>query len=379
MTKSTNIKSIALVANSTWNIYNFRQNLIDRFIKEGYEVFVIAPVDEYISYREKYSEVRHFNLRMMDRDGTNPFRDILLVLEMIRRYRKLSPDVVLHFTNKPNIYGGIAAKIAGVKSIAVVTGLGHAFINNGLTKSIMEWLYRQTGMLHEKFIFENADDRALFIQLKIISESKSISVKGCGVDTEYFKQSTTPKSAENIIFTFIGRLLYDKGIKEFVSAARIIKAKHPEVQFWVVGELDDDNPSTVDRDELVRWIDQDTIIYQGFHKDIRPIINESNCIVLPSYREGLPRTILEAMSMSRPVITTDTAGCRETVDEGLNGYLVPIKDVDALAVAIQKIIDLTPEERTNMGIQGREKVLKEFNDQLIADNIFNIVQKAITN
>jgi len=135
----------------------------------------------------------------------------------------------------------------------------------------------------------------------------------------------------------------------------------------------------VDRDELVRWIDQDTIIYQGFHKDIRPIINESNCIVLPSYREGLPRTILEAMSMSRPVITTDTAGCRETVDEGLNGYLVPIKDVDALAVAIQKIIDLTPEERTNMGIQGREKVLKEFNDQLIADNIFNIVQKAINN
>lgn len=368
------MKSIALVANSTWNIYNFRQNLIDRFIREGYEVYVIAPVDEYIAYREKYSEVRHFNLRMMDRDGMNPFRDILLVLELIRRYRKLSPDVVLHFTNKPNIYGGIAAKIAGVKSIAVVTGLGHAFINNGLARRVMEWLYRQTGMLHDKFIFENADDRALFIQSKIISESKSISVKGCGVDTEFFKPSTAPKSDENIIFTFIGRLLYDKGIREFVSAARIIKARYPQVQFWVVGELDDGNPSTVDRDELVHWVEEDIIYYYGFMRDVRDVISKSDCIVMPSYREGLPRINIEAMAMAKPVITTDTAGCKETVIDSINGYLVDIKSAESLAEAMDKLIQLTPAERNEMGSKGRSMAVQIFDDKIIAGAILDIIK-----
>lgn len=367
-------KSIVLVTNSTWNIYNFRQSLIKKLLQEGFVVSVVAPVDEYIHYKEKYPEVRHFNLRFMDRDGMNPIKDFLLILELARRYRKIKPDLVMHFTNKPNIYGALASKIAKVKSVAVVTGLGYAFIHNGFVRKVMTWLYRRTGKLHDKFIFENIEDRELFIKLNIVSKSSSVSVKGCGVDTRYYQPQNDASPVDTLVFTFIGRLLYDKGIREFVAAAQILKAENPSIEFWIVGELDAGNPSTVDRDELVRWVDAGIIVYHGFMKDIRPLVAKSDCIVLPSYREALPRTITEAMSMERPVITTDTAGCRETVDEGINGYLVTIKSVESLVQAIKKVSGLTEGERKEMGKRGREKAVAQFDDQIIADQIFEVVK-----
>jgi len=373
----TKKKSIVFVTNSTWNIYNFRQSLIKKFLQEGFEVSVVAPVDEYIHYKEKYPEVRHFNLRFMDRDGMNPFKDLLLILELVSRYRKISPDVVIHFTNKPNIYGAIATWVTKAKSIGVVTGLGYAFIHNGFARKVMSWLYRRIGKLHKKFIFENIEDRELFVKLKIVNETSSVSVKGCGVDTRYYQPLSDKSPADKLIFTFIGRLLYDKGIREFVEAARIIRSDNPSIEFWVVGELDDGNPSTVDRDELVHWVDEGTIVYHGFMKDVRPVIAQSDCIVLPSYREALPRTITEAMSMEKPVITTDTAGCRETVDDGINGYLVTLKSTESLVQAIKKISNLTEEERKEMGKRGREKAVAQFDDQIIADQIFGVVKSII--
>ena len=150
------------------------------------DVVVIAPVDEYITYKEKYPSVRHYNLRLLDRDSTNPIKDILLVLELVRRYKQIKPDIILHFTNKPNIYGGIAAKITGSKSIAVVTGLGYAFINKGYVRKVMTWLYQFSSRFHQKFIFENIEDRELFEKLNIVGGEKAISVKGCGVDTTWY-------------------------------------------------------------------------------------------------------------------------------------------------------------------------------------------------
>lgn len=338
---------------------------------------VIAPVDEYIHYKEKYPEVRHINLRFMDRDGMNPLKDALLIFELARRYKKLSPDVIIHFTNKPNIYGGLASWVAKIKSIGVVTGLGYAFINNGFARKVMTWLYRRTGKLHQKFIFENIEDRELFVKLKIVNETSSVSVKGCGVDTRYYQPLSDKSPADKLIFTFIGRLLYDKGIREFVEAARMIRSENPSIEFWVVGELDDGNPSTVDRDELVHWVDEGTIVYHGFMKDVRPVIAQSDCIVLPSYREALPRTITEAMSMEKPVITTDTAGCRETVDDGVNGFLVTLKSAESLAEAIKRMSNLTEEERRMMGTRGREKAMAQFDDKIIAQNIFEVVESVM--
>ena len=341
------------------------------------DVVVIAPVDEYLTYKEKYPSVRHYGLRLLDRDSTNPIKDILLVLELIRRYKKIKPDLILHFTNKPNIYGGIAAKIAGIKSIAVVTGLGYAFINKGFVRKVMTFLYRFSAQYHQKFIFENIEDRELFASLGIVSGDKAISVKGCGVDTTWYHPYPNGQVKDKTIFTFIGRLLYDKGIREFVEAARQIKAIRQDVAFWVVGELDAENPATIDKDDLVRWVDEDVVYYHGFIKDVRDIIAKSDCIVLPSYREAIPRTITEGMSMGKPVITTDTAGCREAVDHGENGYLVEIRNSEALVEGFQQFMSLDYHQKNAMGQAGRQKAIREFDDKKIAQEIFEIIDKLL--
>lgn len=371
--------TIALVANSTWNIYNFRLNVIDKLLAEGHKVIVIAPIDEYLEYKEKYPKVKHYSLRTLDRDSTNPFKDLLLVAELVRKYRLIQPDLILHYTNKPNIFGGIAAKIAGIPSIAMVTGLGYAFIHNGWIKKITTFLYRIIGRFHKKFIFENIEDRELFEELKIIKPNQGVSIKGCGVNTTYFAPypNGIVKAGDEVIFTFIGRLLYDKGIKEFVLAAKAIKAKFPKVSFWIVGELDLENPATVDKEDLIGWTENDIVYYHGFQRDVRPYIAKSDCIVLPSYREAIPRTITEGMAMGKPVITTDTAGCREAVDIGQNGFLAEVKDVDSLRDTFEQFISLTSDERHKMGEAGRKKALNEFDDRKIALAIYSEIEKII--
>lgn len=366
-------KTIAFVANSTWNIYNFRQNLIQKFSSEDYDVIILAPVDEYIIYKEKYPHVRHYNLRMLDRDSTNPFRDILLTIELWRNYKNIQPDIIVHFTHKPNIFGGAAAWLAGITSYAVVTGLGYSFIHKGVVRSVMTTLYKIISGVHRKFIFENNEDLLLFNQLNIVTEKRSHSVKGCGVNTHWFVPEPTTLPREKTVFTFIGRLLYDKGIREFVEAARKVKSQKTDTEFWIVGELDPQNPATVDKEDLISWVHNGIVLYHGFVKDVRPIIAQSDCIVLPSYREGLPRTIIEAMSMEKPVITTDTAGCNETVEEDFNGFLVPVKNIEALVSAIMKYLDLSPSERKMMGKKGREMALSSFDDKKIADHLFHLI------
>ena len=366
---------IALVANSTWNIYNFRLNVIDKLLSEGHEVVVIAPVDEYLEYKEKYPEIRHYDIRALDRDSTNPLKDILLTLELIRRYRIVKPDLILHYTNKPNIFGGIAASRRKYKSIAMVTGLGYPFIKGGWIKKLTSMLYKYSSKYHSKFIFENIADRELFEEKNIIRKGQGVSIKGCGVDVNYFSpRALGSNSKDEIIFTFIGRLLYDKGISEFAEAARLIKKNNENVKFWVVGELDPDNPATVEKEKLTYWVNHEIIEYHGFQRDVRDIIAQSSCIVLPSYREAIPRTITEGMAMAKPVITTDTAGCREAVDVGQNGFLVEVKNANSLVNAFEQFIQMDESERVAMGKKGREKVLNEFDDRKIANDIYREIE-----
>lgn len=370
-------KTIVLVANTTWNIYNFRLNLIDTFTEAGYNVVVVAPVDEYIQYKETYPKVKHFGLRTLDRDGMNPVKDILLILELWRRYRIIKPDLIIHFTNKPNIFGTIAAKLAGCKNISVVTGLGYTFIHNGWMQQAITYLYRFAAGWMNNLIFENNRDKNYFVEHGIVDAKKAISVKGCGVDTNYYTPEPEASNDRKTTFTFIGRLLYDKGIREFIEAARIVAGVNNSCQFWIVGELDAENPATVEKEDLLQWVEDDIAYYHGFLKDVRPVITKSDCIVLPSYREGLPRIILEGMSMGKPVITTQTAGCEETVDEAKNGYLVPIRDAAKLAEAMKKFLMLTKEEKTAMGVSGREKAMLEFDSKIISRTYLQIVKNII--
>lgn len=365
---------IALVANSTWNIYNFRQNVIDKLLAENHEVIVIAPVDEYLEYKEKYPQIKHYGIRTLDRDSTNPLKDLLLIAELIRRYRIVKPDLILHYTNKPNIFGAIAARFHRIPSIAMITGLGYPFIRGGWIRKLTSILYKYTSRFHEKFIFENIADRELFEKDNIIPPGKGVSIKGCGVNIDYYAPRPNGTVENETTFTFIGRLLYDKGIKEFVEAAKIIKTKYPKVRFWVVGDLDKDNPATVEKEELADWVNNDIIDYYGFQRDVRDIIQKSSCIVLPSYREAIPRTITEGMAMAKPVITTDVAGCREAVEIGENGFLVKVKSVDSLADGFEKFLALDANQRDLMGVKGRQKVLREFDDRKIANDIYHWVK-----
>lgn len=340
---------------------------------ENYEVFVIAPLDEYIEYKEKFPGVKHIPLKNLNRNNTNPLKDLQLIMELKRIYNEIRPDVILHYTHKPNIYGGIAAKLNKIKSIAVVTGLGYAFIHKGWLNTFTKKLYSLVGKYHSKIIFENQDDLKYFIEEKLIRADKGIAIKGCGVDTAIYLPYLNGKKEEKVYFTFLGRLLYDKGIVEFVEAARQIKSEIKDVEFWVLGELDAENPSRVEKKELLGWIEDGIIVYQGFQKDVRPYIAKSDCIVLPSYREGMPRIILEAMSMAKPVITTRTAGCRETVIENISGYLVNVEDVEDLVKAMKEMINIGNEKRVEMGKAGRELAIKEFNSEKIAQALFEII------
>ena len=205
-----------------------------------------------------------------------------------------------------------------------------------------------------------------------------MSIKGCGVDTSYFSPDGNGQTAGLITFTFIGRLLYDKGVKEFIEAAQMVKKQNQQVQFWLIGEIDKENPSAVRNEDLVKWVRDPSIHYHGATDNIRKFIEKSDCIVLPSYREGMPRVIMEAMAMERPVITTDTAGCRETVDEKVNGFLVPVKDSAALAKAMNEFILLDTASKLAMGTSGRVKVLNEFDDRIIADQLYEIIKLAVS-
>ena len=367
-------RNIAIVANSTWNIYNFRLNIIRKLLNEGWAVTVIAPLDEYISYKESFPRVKHIALKSLNRDNRNPFKDFKLYQELKSIYKRLKPDLILHYTHKPNIYGGFAAKHCGIKSIAVVTGLGYPFIHKGLVNSITKKLYRLSSDCHSKMIFENEDDKAYFISQRLVKADKAYAIKGCGVDTAIYLPVPNGVEKEKSIFTFIGRLLHDKGIVEFVEAAQKIKARNPNTEFWVLGELDKENPSMVKKSQLLDWIEAGAIVYHGFVKDVRPFIAKSDCIVLPSYREGMPRIILEAMSMSKPVITTLTAGCRETVVDGENGFLVESKDSKALTDGMIQFLELNHDQKHTMGEKGRAMAIEAFNSEKIATVLYDIIR-----
>lgn len=345
-------------------------------LDEGWAVIVIAPLDEYIKYKEQYPTVKHIPLKHLRRDSKNPWSDIKLTFELRHIYKKLTPDIILHYTHKPNIFGGIAAKLSGIASIAVVTGLGYAFLHKGLTQKITKALYKWSSPYHKRFIFENEDDLQLFIDHKIIKKNQGLSVNGCGVDTAIFLPYPNGKPKSKTIFTFLGRLLYDKGIVEFIEAAKSMKKKGAQAEFWVVGELDDGNPSMVSQSDLLQWIDNETIVYHGFVKDVRPIIAKSHCIVLPSYREGMPRIVLEGMSMAKPIITTRTAGCRQTIVERQNGYLVEVGDSEGLVDSMTEFMQLTPEEAHNMGDEGRKLAIDHFNSEKIAQDLYEIISQA---
>ncbi|MCL7942311.1 glycosyltransferase family 4 protein [Halomonas sp. ATCH28] len=350
-----------LIAGSPNSLINFRGHLLDALVASGLEVHAASPdlsSNSTVRYQLEEKGV-HVHDIYINRTGINPLSDIKTFLGLLLLIWQIKPDYVLGYTIKPVIYGSLAAAFVRVPNrYALITGLGYSFSDQlgssqkqRFVRNLVERLYRLGLRKSRKVFFQNPDDEALFREYRIIDlKVPSIVVNGSGVDTQHFAPQPLPDSPR---FLLIARLLADKGIREFVDAAYIIKKTYPHVVFTLVGDIDI-NPKSITRKELDGWIKEGRIDYLGKLKDVRMAIAGASVFVLPSfYREGVPRTILEALSMGRAVITTDTPGCRETVIEGVNGYLVPIKNAESLADAMKSFIE-QPRNIEKMGRRSRE-------------------------
>lgn len=287
-----NKKTIAIVINTSWNIYNFRLGLMKSLQNEGYKVIAIAPTDE---YSERLQDAGfEFHSITMNNKGTNPLEELKLIWAFYQLYKKLKPDVLLHYTIKPNIYGAIAARLNGRPVISNISGLGTVFLNNKLSSKVARNLYRIFLHIPEIVFFQNKDDRALFIDLKLVAENKTDLLQGSGIDITKFSPNARKKNNKPFSFLFIARLVKDKGLMEYLEAAKILKSKYPEVQFDVLGAFYPGNPTAISEEDMMSWQRDDIVNYLGTSDHVESIIAQSGCVVLPSYREGLSRVLLEA-------------------------------------------------------------------------------------
>ena len=365
------LKTIAIVINTSWNIYNFRLGLLKALQAQGYKIIAIAPHDDYVSKLEALG-IEHHNI-IIHNKGTNPLQDCQLIWRFYKLYTHLKPDVLLHYTIKPNIYGTLAAKLAGIPVISNISGLGTVFLNNKLSSKIARLLYRIALKIPVTVFFQNKDDRDLFIQLKLVAKEKTALLPGSGINTQKFLPLPVIKDNTDLQFLFIGRLLKDKGLVEYVEAARLLKIDYPQVQFLVLGAFYAENPTAITTETMAQWEREGDITYLGVSDDIASMIAAVDCVVLPSYREGLSRVLLEAASMEKPIVTTDVPGCRDVVDDGVNGFLCQPKNGSDLAAAIKKMIQISPQERECMGKKGREKVVTEFDECLVINKYLKVI------
>jgi glycosyltransferase involved in cell wall biosynthesis len=372
-------KKVAIVVNVAWGIYNFRMHLIQSLIEKGFQVIVIAPADGYEKLIREKVNIKYIPTRHFTRSSLSIVHNLRMLFEMLSTYRKEKPDLIIHFTVKANIFGSLAAAWNNIPSISVVTGLGFTFLDGKILRRLVKLLYRFSFRWPVKTVFENPDDLRLFEHSGIIKPGQGCVVNGCGVDAEYFSPApdvaTQAESKGEVVFAFIGRLLYDKGIQEFVDAARAVKVKEKNTRFWLVGDPDPENPSSVNRETLQSWIAGGLVEHFKFTNDVRPFIAASHCIVMPSYREGLPKILLEAMSMAKPIITTDVPGCRETIRNSKNGLLVPVKSSEGLVQAMSELIKMSPEAISDMGNSGRNLVLEKFTEEKVAQQYINILKE----
>ncbi|HEY0028246.1 MAG TPA: glycosyltransferase family 4 protein [Allosphingosinicella sp.] len=373
-------QTVLISINAAWNIINFRMGLIRALQGAGYRVIALAPADSYSS-RLAEAGVEYHPIEM-DKKGISPRQDLLLLGRYYRLLKALKPDVFLGYTAKPNVYGSMAAQALGIPVINNVSGLGTAFIRQGLLTRIVSGLYRTAFRRSHTVFFQNDEDRRLFVRNRLVGEAKAKLLPGSGIDLERFRPVPGPVVAAGearapFTFLLIARLLWDKGVGEYVEAARRVRKEAPEARFQLLGFLDVQNRTAVGRADVDAWVAEGAVDYVGSSDDVRPAIAAADCVVLPSYREGLPRTLLEAAAMAKPLITTDVPGCREVVDEGVNGFLCEVRDPASLAAAMLRMIRLSEPERAALGAAGRDRMEREFDEKLVVARYLAAIREAL--
>ena len=364
---------IVIIGSYAGSLVSFRGNLIKEMADNGHEVIACAP-NASNSIKEKLNELgATYHDIGLNGSGMNILRDLRSLKNMYKSLKIFKPDIVLTYTIKPNVYGSICARLAKVPMVGLmITGLGHPFSDSAgkLLKTIATLLYRLAITKKQVVFFQNRDDMEMFLDKRIVNKSnRLVLVNGSGVDTSYFSAKELP---DNVSFLVMSAFKMEKGVREYAEAARKLKNKYPDVRFFLAGRLKEDR-FHISQEELNQWIEEGSVECLGFVEDVRNLLEETFVLVLPSYyREGIPRSILEALAMARPVITTDAPGCRETVVDGVNGFLVPARDSEALAKAMERFI-LQPKLGYEMGVASRRLAENKFDvhkvNRVILDNL----------
>ena len=356
---------IAFVTNTSWSVYKFRLHLLQTLMDKGYEVYVLAPRDKYSAIFENLEGLTYIELKKLKSKSISVTDDVRLYKELKNHYKQIRPDLIFHYTIKANIYGSLAAAHHGFAAISVITGLGYMFSVDGFYKMIASRLYRYALKKTKEVWFLNHDDRQAFVDHALVKQEKTFLLPGEGVDSHAFYAAPYRQRGDTISFLLIARLIKHKGLYEFVEAARLLQQRQLSVSCNILGFFEKDSAVAVSQEEITRWEQEGVIKYLGATDNVIPFISEADCVVLPSYREGMPLSLLEGASMCKALIATDVPGCRDIVRHEQNGFLCRNKDAGDLAKKMETYCRLLPAAKTKMGEIGREIVLKEFTSEIV--------------
>ena len=362
-------KKIIISANSSWNIYNFRRELICELENNNYQIVVVSPKDKYTK-KINGKDIKCINIKI-DRKSIFLLNNLITFITYIKIFFVEKPNMFLSYTIKPTIIGTLASLFfPSIKVYNNITGLGTFFFKRNLLYFIILFFYKIIFFKSTKVFFQNSEDLKFFINNKIIKKNKSFLINGSGVNTEYFYfKELNKRNKTKLIFVMISRLIWDKGIKEYVYAAEEVKKEFPNIKFYLLGDFDNYNKSCVDSNFIDKYVNSNYIEHYNFVDDVRPYIINSDCVVLPSYREGTSKILLEAASMGRPIITSNVSGCNNIVENNINGYLCEKKNIKSLVDCIIKFINLEFSFKKKMSRNGRKKIMDKFDSSIINKKI----------
>lgn len=369
-------KKIAVIENGLFSTYTMREGLMMHLLKEGCDVYILTHTNRFVPQVEKMG-LKVINIGS---GNLNPIKVSKYIYNLRKALKKIKPDVCLTFSIRPAIWGNLITRQLKIPTITNITGVGPLFTSKNIVYRTARRLYRNALSKTKKVFFQNFDDMNLFIERKFVKSSIAERIPGSGVDFKKFSPIILKeRDSHSFIFLFIGRLIKDKGIFEYINAARVIRKKYPHVVFNVMGPFWTQNlkKNTITHTQLQHWIDEGVIDYLGEKKDVRKFIAEADCIVLPSYREGTSNTLLEAASMEKPSITTNATGCKEIVSDNETGFLCNVRDELDLADKMEKMILLPAEERKQMGKNARQKIIKEYDKQIVIQAYLRAIREAM--
>ncbi|WP_246943858.1 glycosyltransferase family 4 protein [Bacillus pinisoli] len=360
---------ILFLANYGMGLYNFRKELLEELIQQGNEVYISLPNDEYVPKLKSLG--CHFVETKLDRRGTNPLKDSKLLLQYIRLNKQIKPNLVLTYTIKPNVYGGVACRVTHTPYITNITGLGTSLENKSIIQRITMFLYK-IGLKKASCLFFQNDTNLTFFMNNQITKNKTRLVPGSGVNIYHHSFTKYPEDEKNIRFLFIGRMMKAKGIDELLQAASMIRQKYPHTHFDLVGGCEEDY-----HQRLTDLHHSGVITYHGQQQDIQPFIKQSHATILPSHHEGTANVLLESASAGRPVLASRVPGCKETFDEGISGLGFEVKNVDSLVDTIEKFINMPHVQKRTMGIAGREKMEQQYDRKIVINAYLDEINQVV--